>query len=116
MKTSAALILSALSMASAFAPATNMASKTSLDACVSKETVLSEPDTTEFGGIWDPLGLADIGSDETIAWYRHSEIKHGRVAVSDDTCDSSHFPVFSVCMCNSYLMFFVLLQNTNLTP
>ncbi|KAL7433930.1 hypothetical protein ACHAXH_002233 [Discostella pseudostelligera] len=83
MKTSAALVLSALSMASAFAPVTNKAtSTTAMDACVSKQTVLSEPDTTEFGGIWDPLGLADIGSDETIAWYRHSEIKHGRVAMA----------------------------------
>ena len=81
MKTSAALILSALSAASAFAPAANKASSTALNACVSRETVLSEPDTTEFGGIWDPLGLAEMGSDETIAWYRHAEIKHGRVAV-----------------------------------
>jgi len=82
MKTSAALVLSALSMASAFAPATNKASSTSMDACVSREVVLSEPDTTEFGKIWDPLGLAEQGSDETIAWYRHSEIKHGRVAMA----------------------------------
>jgi len=82
MKTSAALVLSALSMASAFAPAANKASTTSLDACVPRETVLSEPDTTEFGGIWDPLGLAEMGSDETIAWYRHSEVKHGRVAMA----------------------------------
>lgn len=83
MKTSAALILSALSMASAFAPVTNkIFSSTSMNACVSRETVLSEPDTTEFGGIWDPLGLSEIGSDETIAWYRHAEIKHGRVAMA----------------------------------
>jgi len=53
-----------------------------MDACVKREVVLSEPDTTEFGKIWDPLGLAEIGSDETIAWYRHSEIKHGRVAMA----------------------------------
>jgi hypothetical protein len=53
-----------------------------MDACVPRETVLSEPDTTEVGKIWDPLGLAEMGSDETIAWYRHSEIKHGRVAMA----------------------------------
>lgn len=40
---------------------------------------MSSPDTTELGKVWDPLGLADIGSEETLAWYRHSEIKHGRV-------------------------------------
>ncbi|KAL9188454.1 hypothetical protein ACHAXT_006832 [Thalassiosira profunda] len=77
---SAALVLSALGMASAFAPVANKVSTTSLG--LSKEQILSEPDTTEFGGVWDPLGLAEIGSDETIAWYRHAEIKHGRVAMA----------------------------------
>jgi hypothetical protein len=79
---SAALVLSALSAASAFAPAANKASTTALDACLSREKILSEPDTTEFGKIWDPLGLAEMGSDETIAWYRHAEVKHGRVAMA----------------------------------
>jgi hypothetical protein len=81
MKT-AALLLSALSMASAFAPASVSKRTTSLNACISRETVLSEPDTVEFGQKWDPLGLSDLGSDETIAWFRHSEIKHGRVAMA----------------------------------
>ena len=81
MKTSVALVLSALSVASAFAPAANKASTSAMDAAIPRETILSEPDTTEFGGIWDPLGLAEMGSDETIAWYRHSEIKHGRVSM-----------------------------------
>lgn len=79
---SAALVLSALSAASAFAPAANKASTTALGACLSREKILSEPDTTEFGKIWDPLGLAEMGSDETIAWYRHAEVKHGRVAMA----------------------------------
>lgn len=30
----------------------------------------------------DPLGLAEIGSDETLAWFRHAEVKHGRVAMA----------------------------------
>ncbi|KAL3914013.1 MAG: hypothetical protein SGPRY_007777 [Prymnesium sp.] len=37
----------------------------------------------ESGGkLFDPLGLAAQGSDKTVAWYRHSELKHGRVAMA----------------------------------
>jgi len=50
--------------------------------CMSREEILSSPNTIEFGKIWDPLGLAEQGSDETIAWYRHAEVKHGRVAMA----------------------------------
>merc|ERR1740124_763223 len=53
-----------------------------LPMCITKAEVLAEPNTVEFGSLWDPAGLADIGSDETMAWYRHSEIKHGRVAMA----------------------------------
>lgn len=76
-----ALTLSALS-ASAFTPAKKAVVDVSLDACISKAEVLKSPDTTEFGKIWDPLGLADIGSDETLAWFRHSEVKHSRIAMA----------------------------------
>lgn len=50
--------------------------------CMSRAAILASPDTVEFGRMWDPLGLAELGSDETIAWFRHSEIKHGRVAMA----------------------------------
>jgi hypothetical protein len=68
---------------SAFAPARQQAPSTSaLGACISKAEILKSPDTTEMGKMWDPLGLADGGSDETVAWFRHSEIKHGRIAMA----------------------------------
>lgn len=82
MKCVSALALSAVSMASAFVPAPTTPSTTAMNECVSRETTLSSPNTIEFGQIWDPLGLSELGSDETIAWFRHSEIKHGRVAMA----------------------------------
>merc|ERR1719407_343292 len=34
-------------------------------------------------GFWDPLGIVgDETSPETIGWFRHAEIKHGRVAMA----------------------------------
>ena len=50
--------------------------------CISKEAILASPNTIEFGSVWDPLGLAELGSDETLAWFRHAEVKHGRVAMA----------------------------------
>jgi len=80
MKCTAAIFCAALGAASAFVPAPNAPVSTA--ACATREEILAEPDRTEFGGIWDPLGLAEMGSDETISWFRHSEIKHGRVAMA----------------------------------
>jgi len=33
-------------------------------------------------GFFDPLGLSEYGSDETLAWFRAAELKHGRVAMA----------------------------------
>jgi hypothetical protein len=38
-------------------------------------------------GFWDPIGLSDIdlwgqGEEASIAWLRHAEIKHGRIAMA----------------------------------
>ena len=32
--------------------------------------------------VWDPLGLADLGSPATLAWFRAAELKHCRVAMA----------------------------------
>ena len=46
---------------------------------------------------FDPLGLATLGSDETLAWFRASELKHSRVAMLATTgyivqAAGIHFP------------------------
>jgi len=33
-------------------------------------------------GFWDPLGIMSDPSPETVGWWRHAEIKHGRVAMA----------------------------------
>jgi hypothetical protein len=32
--------------------------------------------------VFDPLNLATMGSEQTLAWFRHAELKHGRVAMA----------------------------------
>uniref|UniRef100_A0A7S3WU39 Light harvesting protein n=1 Tax=Emiliania huxleyi TaxID=2903 RepID=A0A7S3WU39_EMIHU len=33
-------------------------------------------------GFWDPLGIVDDASPETIGWFRHAEIKRGRTTMA----------------------------------
>lgn len=41
------------------------------------------PNFPEHGqGFYDPLKIADTASDKTLAWFRHAELKHGRVAMA----------------------------------
>merc|ERR1711937_752144 len=35
-----------------------------------------------MGKVFDPLNLAQSGSDATLAWFRAAELKHGRVAMA----------------------------------
>ena len=81
MKASTILAIGTIAPVAAFAPGKSSA-KAALALGATKEEILKSPDTVEFGSIWDPLGLANIGSAETLAWYRHSEVKHGRIAMA----------------------------------
>ena len=69
----------ALASASAFkTPVTQRAaSSTALNMGAESMEGISAP-----VGFFDPLGLAESGSDETLAWFRHAELKHGRVAMA----------------------------------
>merc|ERR1711865_201906 len=54
------------------------------NAGISKTSVRALSDmagyTAPFKG-FDPLELADLGSEETLAWFRAAELKHSRVAM-----------------------------------
>jgi len=34
------------------------------------------------GALWDPLKLNEVVADGTMLWFRHAELKHGRVAMA----------------------------------
>lgn len=86
MKTTATLFAATLGLASAFVPSQQTGSTVRLS-----ET---KADLQELAGklnpivkFWDPMGLADgdfygMGEEGTIGFLRHSEIKHGRVAMA----------------------------------
>lgn len=89
----AGLVLALASSAAAFSPASQRAESTSLRA-VNLEDM--EGSTMPFKA-WDPLELADLGSDETLAWFRAAELKNGRVAMLATTgyivqAAGLHFP------------------------
>lgn len=82
MKSSIALLALAASSVTAFAPQQSVSKKSVTEIELTREEILSEPNNIEFGKVWDPLGLSELGGDETIAWFRHAEVKHGRVAMA----------------------------------
>jgi len=87
-----ALLIALLSSASAFAPTTQNAAVTKLSAKLDEMAGFTAP----FKG-YDPLGLAELGSDETLAWFRAAELKHSRVAMLATTgyivqASGFHFP------------------------
>ncbi len=72
-------ILSLLAASEAFAPGPMAARQaTSLSSAADELPGKS----VELGGkVWDPLGLADLGSEKTLRWFRAAEVKHSRVAM-----------------------------------
>eukprot|EP00567_Pseudictyota_dubia_P012103 CAMPEP_0197435312 /NCGR_PEP_ID=MMETSP1175-20131217/2926_1 /TAXON_ID=1003142 /ORGANISM="Triceratium dubium, Strain CCMP147" /LENGTH=207 /DNA_ID=CAMNT_0042964323 /DNA_START=51 /DNA_END=674 /DNA_ORIENTATION=+ len=72
----AALVLALAGSAAAFAPSAPAKVQTAVSASLD-----------DIGGgtaplkNFDPLRLAQSGSDETLAWYRAAELKHGRCAM-----------------------------------
>jgi len=74
MKTT--IIASLVAGAAAFAPAANKAASTQLAASLQDIGGSSLPLPN-----FDPLNLAEQGSDETLRWYRAAELKHGRCAM-----------------------------------
>ena len=88
----AGLFLALASSAAAFAPASQMASSTALSMGLD-----GMPGSTMPFKQFDPLNLATMGSDETLAWFRAAELKHSRVAMLATTgyivqASGVHFP------------------------
>mmetsp|Transcript_6318 Transcript_6318/g.9089 ORF Transcript_6318/g.9089 Transcript_6318/m.9089 type:complete len:195 (-) Transcript_6318:306-890(-) len=79
-------VLSALAVsASAFAPQSNAIRSTALNGV---DDIAGK--SIELGNqVWDPLNLADFGSEKTLKWFRASEVKHCRVAMLA-TCGWAH--------------------------
>jgi hypothetical protein len=84
MKVSA-LLLASIASASAFAPVSQGVSKTSMDATKADLEALAEK-CNPYVKFFDPMSLAEAnfwgkGNEATIGFLRHSEIKHGRIAM-----------------------------------
>jgi Chlorophyll A-B binding protein len=94
MKYIATSLLALASSTAAFAPAQNkVVRSSSLAASALDDLPGSTPPIKSF----DPVGYSKVGSDETLAWFRASELKHGRVAMVATTgyliqAAGLHFP------------------------
>jgi hypothetical protein len=80
-------MLSIASASAAFAPAAPLARAPR--AAIKMETVKDLESLAEkcnpVVGFWDPIGLTTNVADTeeaTVGWYRHAEIKHGRIAMA----------------------------------
>ena len=90
MKVAAVLALAA--SASAFTPSMKASRSTAMRMALDDMAGSTAPLKN-----FDPLGLANVGSDETLAWFRAAELKHSRVAMLATTgylvqAAGIHFP------------------------
>jgi len=72
----AATFVALAGVASAFAPTQNVNRGSALSADIKDMAGATMP----WKG-FDPLGLATLGSDSTLAWFRAAELKHSRCAM-----------------------------------
>ena len=87
-------MLSILSTTVAYAPAAGLSTPQSVSKAASPQMGFGKTDLEALAkaqnpviGFWDPIGLADKdfwgqGSEATIGFLRHAEIKHGRIAMA----------------------------------
>lgn len=85
-------LLALAGTAAAFAPASQQGASTQLAADLDSMAGSTKPIKN-----FDPLNLANVGSDETLAWFRAAELKHSRVAMLATTgylvqAAGFHFP------------------------
>lgn len=73
------VLLASLLSVAAFAPTARIAQRSSA-LKMGIEDFPGVPVAQE-GGFFDPLKLSEGKDDETLAWYRAAELKHGRVAM-----------------------------------
>mmetsp|Transcript_25872 Transcript_25872/g.56982 ORF Transcript_25872/g.56982 Transcript_25872/m.56982 type:complete len:206 (-) Transcript_25872:211-828(-) len=69
-------LLALAGSAAAFAPVSQQGTSTQLAADLDSMAGSTKPIKN-----FDPLNLANVGSDETLAWFRAAELKHSRVAM-----------------------------------
>mmetsp|Transcript_13743 Transcript_13743/g.22744 ORF Transcript_13743/g.22744 Transcript_13743/m.22744 type:complete len:204 (-) Transcript_13743:199-810(-) len=86
-----AAVLALIGSAAAFAPAPVSKTSSALSA------LASMPGSTAPLKEFDPMGLATVGSDSTLAWFRAAELKHSRCAMIATTgylvnAAGIHFP------------------------
>ena len=88
-------LLATIASASAFAPSVTVVQSSSNTAV---HAVLDDmPGSSLPLPKFDPLNLANLGSDETLAWFRAAELKHSRCAMAATTgylinAAGFHFP------------------------